>query len=132
MCGADRGPWNQVPSAFLKDGRDAYRYTSIAMDQRSGKYPRHAARLLGFLIAVQQIVTAQSVANVLRGVNDASPLSRDIGRYYTSRRGLPPKNICHIRTASTEVIERAQYDREIAGPIGGCLTRNHLTEQILY
>ena len=45
---------------------------------------------------------------------------------------LPPKNICHIRTAVTEVIQRAQYDREIAGPIGACLTQKRLTEQVLY
>ena len=32
----------------------------------------------------------------------------------------------------TEEIERPQYDREIAGPIGACLKRNQLTEQVLY
>ena len=32
----------------------------------------------------------------------------------------------------TEDIAREQYDREIAGAIGACLTRNSLTEQILY
>lgn len=84
------------------------------------------------LALAQQVLAAQGVANVLLVVNDASRLSRNIGQYYASRRGVPPKNICHIRTAETEDIARAQYDREIAGPIGACLTRNHLTEQILY
>ncbi len=65
-------------------------------------------------------------------MNDGSRLSRDIGQYYASQRGVPPKNICHIRTVETEEIDRAQYDREIATPIGACLTRNQLTEQILY
>lgn len=65
-------------------------------------------------------------------VNDASRLSRDIGQYYATRRGVPPMNICHIRTAETEEVDRAQYDREIASPIATCLTRNRLTEQILY
>jgi uncharacterized protein (TIGR03790 family) len=32
----------------------------------------------------------------------------------------------------TEEIARAEYDREIAGPIGACLMRNQLTEQVLY
>jgi len=32
----------------------------------------------------------------------------------------------------TEEIARGQYDREIAGPIGACLMRNQLTEQVLY
>ena len=65
-------------------------------------------------------------------VNDASTLSRNIGQYYAGRRGVPPKNICHIRTTATEEIARPQYDREIANAIGLCLTRNQLTEQILY
>ena len=88
--------------------------------------------MLGLLVVTQQILSAQSVANVLLVVNDASPLSRDIGQYYASRRGVPPRNICHIRTATTEDIARAPYDREIAAAIGACLTRNQLTEQILY
>ena len=81
---------------------------------------------------MQQILAAQGVANVLLVVNDASRLSRDTGQYYARRRGIPPKNICHIRTAETEAIERAQYDREIAGAIGACLKQKQLTEQVLY
>jgi uncharacterized protein (TIGR03790 family) len=88
--------------------------------------------MLGILFVAQQLLSAQSVANVLLVVNDASQLSRDIGQYYASRRGVPPRNICHIRTVTTENIERTQYNREIAGAIGSCLTRNQLTEQILY
>jgi uncharacterized protein (TIGR03790 family) len=83
-------------------------------------------------VLAQQTLAAQGVANVLLVVNDASRLSRDIGQYYASRRGVPPKNICHIRTAEMEDIQRAVYDREIAGAIGACLTRNQLTEQVLY
>ncbi len=102
------------------------------MGQSSLRYHRPAGWMLVVLVVAQQTLSAQSVANVLLVVNDASRLSRDIGQYYASRRGVPPKNICHIRTAETEDIGRAQYDREIAGPIGTCLTRNQLTEQILY
>jgi len=89
-------------------------------------------QMLGILVVAHQILAAQSVANVLLVVNDASRLSRDIGQYYVARRGVPPRNICHIRTAETEEIDRAQYDRQIASAIGACLTRNQLTEQILY
>jgi uncharacterized protein (TIGR03790 family) len=88
--------------------------------------------MLGILVVAQQLLAAQSAANVLLVVNDASPLSRGIGQYYARRRGVPARNVCHIRTAQTEDIERAQYDREIAGPIGACLKRNQLTEQVLY
>jgi len=88
--------------------------------------------ILAVLALAQQTIAAQDVANVLLVVNDASQLSRDIGQYYASRRGVPPKNICHIRTAKTEEIQRTEYDREIAGAIGACLKRNQLIEQVLY
>lgn len=89
-------------------------------------------QMLGILVMVQQALAAQGITNVLLVVNDASGLSRDIGQYYVTRRGVPPRNICHIRTAETEEIDRTLYDREIASPIGRCLKRNQLTEQVLY
>ncbi len=88
--------------------------------------------MLAVLVLAQQLLPAQSIANVLLVVNDASALSRQIGQYYAGRRSVPSRNICHIRTAETENIARVKYDREIAGPIGACLTRNRLTEQVLY
>jgi uncharacterized protein (TIGR03790 family) len=102
------------------------------MGQKSFRYRGAAGGVLGILFLTQQILSAQGVANVLLVVNDASDLSREIGRYYASRRGVPSKNICHIRTAVTEAIQRAQYDREIAAPIGACLMQKRLTEQVLY
>jgi len=102
------------------------------MGQRNGGYSRPVVSLLGILLFAQQILSAQSVVNVLLVINDASPLSRDIGQYYTSRRSVPSPNICHIRTAVAEDITRAQYDREIANAVGACLTRNRLIEQVLY
>src|SRR5579872_959638 len=103
-----------------------------AMGQSSLSYHRPAGWLVVSFVVAQQIISAQGVTNVLLVVNDASQLSRAIGQYYAARRGVPPRNICHIRAAETEEIDRAQYDREIAGPIGACLTRNQLTEHILY
>jgi uncharacterized protein (TIGR03790 family) len=102
------------------------------VDQRGIWYPGPTLGVLVVFGLAQQLLSAQSVANVLLVVNDASQLSRDIGQYYASRRGVPPKNICHIRTAVTEEVTRAQYDREIAAAVGTCLTRNQLTEQVLY
>src|SRR5579862_7608774 len=103
-----------------------------AMGRGSFGYYGSAASLLASLLIGPQILPAQGITNVLLVVNDASRLSRDIGQYYSARRGLPATNICHIRTAETEEIDRPQYDREIASPIGACLTRNQLREQILY
>jgi|SRR5689334_22351424 len=102
------------------------------MGHEMREYCHRAGWLLGVLCIGQQFVSAQSVANVLLIVNDASELSRNIAQYYTNRRGVPATNICHIRTGITEDIERAKYDREIAGPIGTCLKRNALVDRILY
>ncbi len=88
--------------------------------------------ILAFALVPPAIVDAQSAANVLLVVNDNSQLSSKIGEYYAHRRAIPPKNVCHIRTDPKEEIPRAQYDREIAAPIAACLSRNQLTEQILY
>jgi uncharacterized protein (TIGR03790 family) len=84
------------------------------------------------LLLAGQVLTAQSVANVLLVVNDASKLSRDIGQYYAGKRGVPLLNVCHIRTIETETIAREQYDREISAKISACLVRNSLTERIFY
>jgi hypothetical protein len=86
-----------------------------AMGQSSLRYHRPAGWLVVVLIIAQQIVSAQGVTNVLLAVNDAPRLARDIGQYYVAWRGVPPRSICHIRTAETGQIDRAQSDREIAG-----------------
>jgi len=75
---------------------------------------------------------AQGPANVLVVINDNSPLSREIGEYYAQRRGIPDRNLCRIRTVTTENIPRDQYNREIAAPIAKLLRERRLTETILY
>src|ERR1700716_230245 len=67
---------------------------------------------------------------VLLIVNDNSPLSRQIGEYYARRRGVAPKNVCHIKTKLDEEISRDEYDRQIAGPIGVFLRKEGLEESI--
>src|SRR6476659_2454992 len=102
------------------------------MGFRSGWYRRVPGGMPALLLLAGQVLTAQSAANVLLVVNDASKLSRDTGQYYAGKRGVPPRNICHVRTIEAETIPREQYDREISAAITGCLVRNGLTEQILY
>src|SRR5258706_15962301 len=102
------------------------------MGFRSSWYRRASGAMPVLLLLAGQVLSAQTVANVLLVVNDASKLSRDIGQYYAAKRGVPPRNICHIRTMETETIAREQYDREISAAITACLVRNSLTEQILY
>jgi uncharacterized protein (TIGR03790 family) len=69
---------------------------------------------------------------VLLIVNDNSPLSRQIGEYYARRRGVAPKNVCHIKTKLDEEISREDYDRQIARPIGAFLRKEALEESIYY
>jgi len=78
--------------------------------------------------------TAERVSpgRVLLVVNDNSPLSRAIGEYYARRRGVPPQNVCHIRTKPGEEISREDYDRQIARPIGIFLRKEGLEESIYY
>ena len=78
------------------------------------------------------LLRAQSPENVLILVNDNSALSRDIGEYYARMRHVPIANICRIRTTTSEDIARADYNREIAGPVAQFLRRTRLTESILY
>ena len=75
---------------------------------------------------------AQGPANVLLVVNDASPLSREIGEYYARRRAMPMENLCRIHTTTEENIPREQYNREIAGPVARCLREQRLVETVLY
>lgn len=65
-------------------------------------------------------------------VNSNSPLSRKIAEYYVRKRGIPTRNLCLIQTTTDELIPRQVYEREIAGPIAGCLKNKGLTEQIEY
>ncbi len=65
-------------------------------------------------------------------VNQNSSESKEIGEYYARRRGIPIGQVCRIETTTEETISRAEFNAEIAGPIAAFLTKNKLTEQILY
>lgn len=75
---------------------------------------------------------AQTAENVLVVVNEASPISLDIGMYYARKRGIPQPNILRIRTVLEESISRDDFDRQINAPIGAWLMRNFAQDRILY
>ena len=60
---------------------------------------------------------AQTGANVLVVANGASPASGDIARYYAGKRGIPPEQLLNIRTATSDQVTRAEYERSIQQPI---------------
>ena len=87
---------------------------------------------LALLCWVPLLLIGETPDDVLLVVNQASPLSKQIGEYYASRRHIPPVNICRIDTLPDEEIARGVFDNQVAQPIGGFLRSRGLTEKILY
>jgi uncharacterized protein (TIGR03790 family) len=75
---------------------------------------------------------AQSGANVLLVVNDASATGETIAKRYAGRRGVPGANICHISTTLEETIERPTYGVQIESPIWRCIASQRAQDRILY
>ena len=75
---------------------------------------------------------AQGPVNVLVVVNSSSPESRQIGEYYVRARTIPPGNVCYIKTAAVENIDRSKFDKEIVEPVKACLKQRNLIDKILY
>src|SRR5215510_13727938 len=88
--------------------------------------------LLGILAFSEAMVFAQSSANVLLIVNESSLASVEIGTYYTQKRAIPGENILRLKLNPSESIERADYERQIEGPIATWLARNFAQDRILY
>ena len=84
-------------------------------------------------LAACSALPAQDGQNVLLVVNRASTLSRHIGDYYVSKRGIPLKNVCHLEIpAAKEQITWDTYVRQVEQPVARCLTKGGLREQVLY
>jgi uncharacterized protein (TIGR03790 family) len=75
---------------------------------------------------------SQSTENVLLIINDASPISVDVGKYYAQKRGIPQSNVFRIKTSAGDDISRADFERQIESPIASWLTRNFAQDRILY
>jgi uncharacterized protein (TIGR03790 family) len=78
------------------------------------------------------LLFGQTSDNVLVVVNQASPLSRQIGDYYVLRRHIPTSNLCRLNATADEEISRDDYDKQIAAPISAFLHSAHLEDKILY
>ncbi len=75
---------------------------------------------------------SQTADNILLILNEASPLSMDIGMYYAQKRGVPRQNLLRINTATEDSISREEFSRQIESPIASWLTRNSAQDRILY
>ena len=88
-------------------------------------------RTVLIILTAMAPVVAQQPDTVLVVVNEESPLSKSIGEYYARKRSVPRNNICAIRTATTETINRNQYV-ELERAVADCLRSGKLAEKILY
>lgn len=84
------------------------------------------------LLALGPAARGQTGRNVLLVVNGNSPVSRQIADYYRARRSIPARNVCYLATVTDEEIVWEVYQRQIEKPIGECLKKNGLQEQVLY
>jgi uncharacterized protein (TIGR03790 family) len=87
---------------------------------------------IGVLLCFTFALRGQTPDQVLVVVNKRSAISREIGSYYIQKRGVPLVNLVTLSTKAEEDADRAQFNREIEGPIGDFLKSRGLTEKILY
>jgi uncharacterized protein (TIGR03790 family) len=74
----------------------------------------------------------QTPENVLLVINESSPVSMDVGKYYAHKRGIPESNILKIKTSAEESVTREIFERQIDAPVAAWLARNFAQDRILY
>ena len=84
------------------------------------------------MLLVAAPLYSQTAENVLLVLNEASPISMDVGMYYAQKRGIPQANILRLKTGSDDNISREDFDRLIHAPIAAWLSRNFAQDRILY
>lgn len=70
--------------------------------------------------------------NTLILVNDNSPVSQELGQYYQDVRGLPERNIVHVRTTTNYTTDLATFTNEVVQPVRSYLAGAGLSNQIDY
>jgi uncharacterized protein (TIGR03790 family) len=88
-------------------------------------------RIILFLLFSAPLYS-QTADNVLLILNEASPISIDIGKYYAQKHGVSQSNSLRIKTTTEETISREDFERQISAPIVGWLTRSFAQDRILY
>jgi uncharacterized protein (TIGR03790 family) len=75
---------------------------------------------------------AQDGANVLVVVNTASAVAAPIAARYIRARAIAADDMVRLTTATSEEIDRAQYERQIERPIAEWITSHAAQDRILY
>jgi len=84
------------------------------------------------LFASPGSANAQSADNVLVVINEASADSVKVGEYYVQKRSIAKDHVVRVKTATTETIQRTDFERTIEGPLGAALLQRKLQDRILY
>ena len=78
-------------------------------------------------------VEAAGPDDVLLVINNSSSISRNIGNYYQTVRGIPEANVVRLNNLTTgEAISRSGYNTYIKTPVWNYLNDHGLTTQIKY
>lgn len=83
------------------------------------------------ILLLGEALLAQTGENVLLVVNESSEVSQKVAGYYARRRKVPERNICRLRTTTSEEISRETYEQEIRQPVAACLRSGKLRDTIL-
>jgi uncharacterized protein (TIGR03790 family) len=77
------------------------------------------------------VAQALQPGEVLVVGNRNSPISRSICEYYARARGIPAAQLLMLEVTEQEEIDRAVYDKSIAGPVGQFLRSKGWVDRIL-
>jgi hypothetical protein len=77
-------------------------------------------------------VSAQSGANILLVVNEASPDGVSLAAHYARVRGVPPDQIVRLKLETTDGVDRAVFDAQIHASIVCWMSRHAAQDRILY
>ena len=92
---------------------------------------KSCAFFLGLFLALGAAVAAPTPFNTLVVVNANSRDSRALGAYYAEKHGIPPANVCVVRTdPQAHSVSPAQLESEILAPVRSYLQKEKLENQI--
>jgi uncharacterized protein (TIGR03790 family) len=74
---------------------------------------------------------AQTAANVMVVINDASPESVRVGEHYVAKRRIPAENVVRLKTAIADEMDRVSYELFIERPISINLTQ-HASQDLIH
>lgn len=88
--------------------------------------------LLAVSMALSATAWCAKPGNVLVVVNDNSSAAKEIGAYYAAKRGIPAKNVVHIKCPTDEIVGIEDYRARIEKPVKAHLAKKGLAGTVDY